>query len=191
MQNLIQLVYISRSTFVPEKLTGGIQPNVARILLKSRANNEKNGLVGVLYFGDNNFFQCLEGEQSAVEKLYEKLLLDPRHKDLQIIVKKPIDTLSFSNWSMKYVPIEAKMMSILNANGFKKFDPYQFDQNTNNLVINLLHETKFSADDIAQESLLMVSNASNNNVIAQKPNYLLYGLVLAAIIILGLALLVL
>lgn len=175
---------------MPEKLTGGIQPNVARILLKSRANNEKNGLVGVLYFGDNNFFQCLEGEQSAVEKLYEKLLLDPRHKDLQIIVKKPINTLSFSNWSMKYVPLESKMRSILTANGFKKFDPYQFDKNTNNLVINLLHETKFSADDVAQESLLMVSNASNSNVIAQKPNFLLYGLVLAAIIILGLALLV-
>lgn len=191
MQSLIQLVYISRSTFVPEKLTSGIQPNVARILLKSRANNEKNGLVGVLYFGDNNFFQCLEGEQSAVETLYQKLLLDPRHKDLKIIVKKSIDTLSFSNWSMKYVPLESKMKSILSANGFKKFDPYQFDKNTNNLVINLLHETKFSTDEIAQESLLMVSNASNSNVIAKKQNFLLYGLVLAAIIILGLVLLVL
>ena len=191
MQSLIQLVYISRSTFVPEKLTSGIQPNVARILLKSRANNEKNGLVGVLYFGDNNFFQCLEGEQSAVETLYQKLLLDPRHKDLKIIVKKSINTLSFSNWSMKYVPLESKMKSILSANGFKKFDPYQFDKNTNNLVINLLHETKFSTDEIAQESLLMVSNASNSNVIAKKQNFLLYGLVLAAIIILGLVLLVL
>ena len=191
MPSLIQLVYISRSTFVPEKLTSGIQPNVARILLKSRANNEKNGLVGVLYFGDNNFFQCLEGEQSAVETLYQKLLLDPRHKDLKIIVKKSINTLSFSNWSMKYVPLESKMKSILSANGFKKFDPYQFDKNTNNLVINLLHETKFSTDEIAQESLLMVSNASNSNVIAKKQNFLLYGLVLAAIIILGLVLLVL
>ena len=72
-----------------------------------------------------------------------------------------------------------------------KFDPYQFDKNTNNLVINLLHETKFSTDEIAQESLLMVSNASNSNVIAKKQNFLLYGLVLAAIIILGLVLLVL
>lgn len=186
MQKLIQLVYISRSTFVPEKLTGGIQPNIARILLKSRANNEKNGLVGVLYFGDNNFFQCLEGEQAAVETLYEKLLLDPRHKDLKTIVKKPIDELSFTNWSMKYVPLEQKMMSMLNAKGYKKFDPYTFDDNTNQLVIDLLHEVKFSSEDIAKESLAMVSNASNSNVIAEKkPKYLVYILALLAVVGIG------
>lgn len=186
MQKLIQLVYISRSTFVPEKLTGGIQPNIARILLKSRTNNEKNGLVGVLYFGDNNFFQCLEGEQTAVETLYEKLLLDPRHKDLKTIVKKPIDELSFTNWSMKYVPLEQKMMSMLNAKGYKKFDPYTFDDNTNQLVIDLLHEVKFSSEDIAKESLAMVSNASNSNVIAEKkPKYLAYIMALLAVVGIG------
>jgi hypothetical protein len=41
MKNLIQLVYISRSTFVPSNLTNAIEPNVARILLKSRINNKK------------------------------------------------------------------------------------------------------------------------------------------------------
>ena len=115
MQKLIQLVCISRSTFVPSELSSGIQPNVARILLKSRTNNEKNGLVGVLYFGDNNFFQCLEGEESAVETLYAKLLLDPRHKDLKIIIKKSIGALTFKNWSMKHVPLERKMLSLLQA----------------------------------------------------------------------------
>ena len=41
MDNLIQLIYISRSTFTPAEPTNGIEPNVARILLKSRANNKK------------------------------------------------------------------------------------------------------------------------------------------------------
>ena len=41
MDNLIQLIYISRSTFAPAEPTNGIEPNVARILLKSRANNKK------------------------------------------------------------------------------------------------------------------------------------------------------
>ena len=43
MTNLIQMIYISRSTFAPAELSNGIEPNVARILLKSRANNKKNG----------------------------------------------------------------------------------------------------------------------------------------------------
>ena len=48
MQTLIQIIYISRSTFTPSGLTMGIEPNVARILAKSRLNNRRNGLVGVL-----------------------------------------------------------------------------------------------------------------------------------------------
>lgn len=176
MQKLIQLVYISRSTFVPATLSGGIQPNVARILLKSRANNEKNGLVGVLYFGDNNFFQCLEGEESAVDILYEKLLLDPRHKDLKIIIKKSIDTLSFKNWSMKHVPLENKMMVLLQSNGFKKFDPYKFSDAMNKQVVDLLHEVKYSSEQVAAESYDLIANASDSNVIARsKLNFIIIG----------------
>ena len=186
MQKLIQLVYISRATFVPSTLSGGIQPNVARILLKSRTNNEKNGLVGVLYFGDNNFFQCLEGEESAVEKLYAKLLLDPRHKDLKIIVKKSIDTLSFKNWSMKYVPLEAKMTALLQSKGLKKFDPYKFSDEMNNKVIDLLHQVKYSSEEVAEESYTLVANASDSNVIPRtKTNFIIIG----AIILLGVVIL--
>lgn len=184
MQKLIQLVYISRATFVPAELSSGIQPNVARILLKSRINNEKNGLVGVLYFGDNNFFQCLEGEESAVETLYAKLMLDPRHKDLKIIVKKTIDALSFTNWSMKYVPLEQKMMAMLNAKGYKKFDPYKFNDDTNAQVIDLLHEVKFSSDEVAAESYTLISNASDSNMIVRpKPNFITIGSIVAVILL--------
>ena len=41
MINLIQMIYITRSTFMTTELANGIEPNVARILLKSRANNKK------------------------------------------------------------------------------------------------------------------------------------------------------
>lgn len=186
MQKLIQLVYISRSTFVPAALAGGIQPNVARILLKSRVNNEKNGLVGVLYFGDNNFFQCLEGEQSAVEALYAKLLLDPRHKDLKIIIKKSIDTLSFKSWSMKYVPLETKMTALLQSKGYKKFDPYKFDDEMNRHVVELLHEVKYSSEYVAAESYTLVASASDSNVIVRpKSSFIVIGA--AAVIILSAA----
>jgi hypothetical protein len=127
MTNLIQMIYISRSTFAPAELTNGIEPNVARILLKSRANNKKNGLVGVLYFGDGCFFQCLEGAAEAVDNLYETLLKDTRHKDLKVLSRKPIDTLSFSNWNMKHVPLEDEMTRLLKNQGLKTFDPYKFN----------------------------------------------------------------
>ena len=168
MDNLIQLIYISRSTFTPAEPTNGIEPNVARILLKSRANNKKNGLVGVLYFGDGCFFQCLEGEAEAVDTLYEKLLNDIRHKDLKILSRKSIDSLSFSNWSMKHVPLEDEMTKILNFQGLKTFDPYNFNAETTKKALGLLHSTNGTSEallleDVNQKAMLVDSKADQSD----------------------------
>jgi hypothetical protein len=143
MTRLVQIIYISRSSFKPRVQSGGIEPNVGRILAKSRINNRKNGLVGVLYFGDGCFFQCLEGEEQAVDALYAKLQLDPRHKDLRLLSRKRIPALSFTDWAMKFVPLEAQMARLLQVNGYRKFDPYRFSAEMTQQVMALL----FTAQD--------------------------------------------
>lgn len=142
MKNWVQIIYISRSTFVPTESSTGIEPNVARILHKSRSNNAKNGLVGVLYFGNGNFFQCLEGDEEAVDTLYKKLEEDQRHKDITLLSKKRITAISFSSWAMKYVPIDQSMQKLLLNNGYSHFDPYQFDDGMTQKVIELLMTAK-------------------------------------------------
>ena len=72
MTDLIRIVYISRATFPITPDSDGIEPNVARILSTSRTNNRKNGLVGMLYYGDGCFFQCLEGETASRQCLYPR-----------------------------------------------------------------------------------------------------------------------
>lgn len=139
MQKLIQIIYISRSAFLVTDYTGGIEPNVARILSKSRVNNRNKGLVGVLYFGDGCFFQCLEGEEQVVEALYETLLKDSRHTDLKLLSRKMISQLSFPDWSMKYVGLESEMKRLLAAHGYSKFDPYSFNAEITQSVMGLLH----------------------------------------------------
>ncbi len=139
MRDLIQVVYISRSTFDSPSSHNEIDPNVARILIKSRINNRKNGLVGVLYFGDGCFFQCLEGTEEAVFNLMGKLSTDPRHKDIKIISQNKINEVTFAEWSMKYVPLEAEIKLLLVANKMDKFDPYLFSQEMNNAVLEILH----------------------------------------------------
>jgi len=139
MKNLIQIIYISRSTFAATDSAGTIEPNVARILAKSRSNNRSKGLVGVLYFGDGCFFQCLEGEESSVDALYKTLLEDTRHKDLKLLSRKMINDLSFPDWSMKYVGVDNQMKQLLSTNGYGKFDPYAFDGDMVHKVMGLLH----------------------------------------------------
>ncbi len=126
MGKLIQIIYISHSTFETADKVNKIEPNVVRILAKSRINNRKNGLVGVMYFGDGAFFQCLEGEEEAINTLFAKIEKDPRHKDIKLISRKYISKLSFPDWAMKYAPLDEKMGKFLKENGYQSFDPYAF-----------------------------------------------------------------
>lgn len=138
MTDLIRIVYISRATFPLSAAVDGIEPTVARILSTSRANNRRSGLVGMLYYGDGFFFQCLEGETSTVQALYRTLLKDPRHKDLKVLASEPIKRLSFPDWSMKYAPVDQHMLKLLEEHGFDSFDPYRFDHHLVERVMHLL-----------------------------------------------------
>ena len=147
MSNLIQIVYVSRSTFKSSTSGNTIEPNIARILAKSRSNNRKNGLVGVLYFGDGCFFQCLEGDALAIDTLYSKLEADPRHQELKLISRKQITQLSFSAWSMKYIPAETQIQKLLKKEGLESFDPYRFSEGGTQEMLALLHQASDPEDE--------------------------------------------
>ena len=157
MTQLFRIIYISRSTFTPTRLNAGIEPNVARILAKSRINNRRNGLVGVLYFGDGCFFQCLEGEQSAIDILYARLQSDERHKDIKLLSREPLSALSYTDWAMKYVPLENEMTRLLKEGGLKSFDPYRFDNAMVQKVMNLLRRSTDPTTAAEVENLLQQS----------------------------------
>ena len=138
MKKLTQLVYISRSTSVRPENFKGIEPTVGRILLKSRINNKRSGLTGVLYFGDGCFFQCIEGEKEAVFDLLQKIKDDPRHSDITVRSQRFIEKRSFGSWEMKFVAIEAPLTKLLESRGYKRFDPYQFDDQMDESVLHFL-----------------------------------------------------
>ena len=73
MPSLLRLTYASRARFDDVNGSAGIHPEVSRILIQSRRNNPRSGLVGALYFGDGCFFQVLEGPAAEVEALYQRL----------------------------------------------------------------------------------------------------------------------
>ena len=134
MQTLIRLVYISRST-ESNRETRHIQNIAEKILLVANIQNKQNGITGILCFSNDCYFQCLEGISDAVLHLYSKLLNDPRHTDLKIILKEPITSSSFSKWSMKYLPDVEVMIPLIRLHGHTTFSPYDFAQN---LFIDLL-----------------------------------------------------
>lgn len=160
MPQLIRIIYISRSTFQATRTDAVIEPNVGRILAQSRINNRRDGLVGVLYFGDGCFFQCLEGEQSAIDALYARLQKDKRHKDLKLLAREPIRALSYEEWAMKFVPLEREMTRMLKAAGLQRFDPYRFDKPMVQKVMDLLRTASDPTTGAMVEDLLRKSIAT-------------------------------
>lgn len=127
MSNLLRMVYVSTSTNPVNTGDSNVHKDIGRILMQSRKNNPKQHIGGVLYFSNNYFFQCLEGEQEAVNNLYQKISTDPRHNNVQTISVKQINKRQFGNWSMKYVALQDNVTRLLDKKGMTEFNPYKFD----------------------------------------------------------------
>lgn len=142
---LVQLTYASQATFSSNS-QGGVETEVARILLQSRRNNPKQQLGGVLHFGNGYFFQCLEGERDTVQAAYERIAKDPRHTRVQMLGLNALQRRRFKDWSMKYVALDSDIQALLAEHRLKAFDPYRFEPA---LIVKLIDLFAGAADDDA------------------------------------------
>ena len=93
---MLQLVYVSTAApGVDEKM-------VSAILARSRANNARNLLTGLLYFDGGRFMQVLEGAPERIEETYARITADPRHRALVVVSRRTIAAREFGNWAMAY-----------------------------------------------------------------------------------------
>lgn len=99
-----ELIYISaaRRLFDSGQLAG--------LLEQARRNNAKLGVTGILLYEGGSFIQVLEGDQDAVEALYQRVSADDRHYRVQRLRERPIKTRSFADWTMGFVAIDPKLM---------------------------------------------------------------------------------
>lgn len=91
-----QLIYFSSASYPYSK------QDLLDILNVSRANNSRDGISGVLLYKDGNIMQVLEGDRELVEKCFERVSSDPRHKGLIVIDRNTTDEREFGDWSMGF-----------------------------------------------------------------------------------------
>ncbi|GAB3503759.1 hypothetical protein GCM10027341_33350 [Spirosoma knui] len=75
---------------------------VVEIVSFSREKNARLGITGVLLYINGHIVQVLEGQQQAVEGLYESIQADPRHTDVRTVINQPITQRLFNDWYMGY-----------------------------------------------------------------------------------------
>lgn len=87
---MIELVYVSKARNRLE------QGELEGILSKARKNNADHDITGLLlYDGYGTFIQVLEGPESSVERLFEKIKTDSRHSSINRIGFHQISSRSF------------------------------------------------------------------------------------------------
>lgn len=128
---LIRLLYISRAT-------GAITTTVTGSILESaRVHNRVAGITGVLCQGQGLFIQVLEGERSTVNRLYNTIIKDKRHHDVELVAIEEIQARKFPNWSMAHVIISENDPIVQLKH--PEFDPFEASgEQLNSLIDDLL-----------------------------------------------------
>ena len=118
---LVRLMYASRAVPAVD------QEELIAILKKSKANNPKLGVTGVLCacFDSRVFMQVLEGGRSAVNRLYNRIANDPRHTDVELLAYEEISERRFAGWSMGQVNMaRLNPALLLRYSECARLDPY-------------------------------------------------------------------
>lgn len=87
-----------------------VENDLSFILNKSRSTNDWLGITGVLLYVHGSVVQVLEGEQNAVETLYQRIARGPRYTNVIRVVNKPISKYLFGEWSMDYETITSRQL---------------------------------------------------------------------------------
>ena len=101
-RKLKHLIYYSVPTTFDEE-------TIEEILLKSRQNNAQSNVTGALICRSDLYFQYLEGPIDEVNKTFEKIELDNRHKNIQKIKEDETTRRLFASWAMREDPVKSWM----------------------------------------------------------------------------------
>jgi len=116
---LVRLMYASRAVPAVD------QDELIAILKKSKANNPKAGITGVLCFSEGIFIQVLEGGRDAVNRLYNRIAADARHGDVVLLNYEEIAERRFAGWSMGQVNMSRLNPALLlRYSECARLDPY-------------------------------------------------------------------
>jgi hypothetical protein len=91
---LVRLIYCSRAARAVDA------EELAAIVKTSRKHNQREGVTGVLCLSEGHFIQVLEGGRAAVNRLYNRIVCDPRHAEVTMLSYDEIEERRFAGWAM-------------------------------------------------------------------------------------------
>ena len=110
---MIHLIYCSTAKHIFSR------SELSVMLINARKKNVQMGITGILLYSDGSFFQVLEGESETVDRLFEEISRDDRHRNVTVIIREAIPERVFGDWTMAYSDISPEEAdTILGASDF-------------------------------------------------------------------------
>jgi len=91
---LFQLLYLSRTRL------DWTEPELAALAAQAQARNAKDGLSGLLLYGNGHFLQLLEGRRQPLLLTYDRIIRDSRHSDVRLLLDRAVARRTFAQWAM-------------------------------------------------------------------------------------------
>lgn len=95
------ICYMSDSTNDESMLT------IKDIYKKAKLNNAKNNISGVLIYHNGNYLQVLEGNENDVNKTYERIAKDTRHKNIIKVINANVEQRIFEDYNFGFTIVRS------------------------------------------------------------------------------------
>jgi hypothetical protein len=108
--SILQITYVSKAS-----IEFGTS-DLVKLLIDARNFNQSNEITGILIFENNRFLQVIEGMAETIESLYQKIVDDGRHHDVNMIASTQLDARRFPKWTMAFA--EPGSLAVSHFRGF-------------------------------------------------------------------------
>jgi hypothetical protein len=93
--------------------------DLSQLLQQAGVRNDAAHVTGMLVHSDSEFLQVLEGEPEDVIGVYDRITVDPRHRDVSLLQRGlGFGDRLFPNWTMcfKHVPDQTLVDEVVGVN---------------------------------------------------------------------------
>ncbi|MFT4683655.1 MAG: hypothetical protein ACI8RP_000076 [Urechidicola sp.] len=104
---------LRRIAYTSQSLEQFSKRDLLNLLHDARAFNKIDNITGVLMHRKGNFLQVFEGESETVGDLLTRILNDPRHNKIKIMLDASVDRRLFSNWAMGCADFDKPELSLI------------------------------------------------------------------------------
>jgi len=100
---------MKRLSYISRLVSEAPERDLQEIQRVSQRNNARDGITGVLLYIGGYFFQLIEGEDEAIDRLFDKLQRDARHTDIVLIqTELGVTERLFPQWAMEVFNLERR-----------------------------------------------------------------------------------